>query len=328
MEQEPIKYFSCDLIEHGFDLNFNSINFCCRTTDSGGGYKTLIPNYHGEPINWNDFFEIKNQYRKQMREGNLISECKGCIHLYEKDWDDEDYISHINFNSWIKCNAKCLYCDLEAFHKVNRNPNQYNVLPIIKDLVKKKLLKQDGNITIAGGEPTIIREFEELLNLLLDYGVKDIRLNTNGIKYSKTVEKGLKSGVISLVTSVDAGTKETFKKIKKVNCYDKVWQNIKNYAKAQIKDYQVKAKFIIIPGINHTKEEIDGWLKKSKEADLKYVALDVELNWYAKMHSNIPDNLYELMTYIINKAKEYDLQIEHQDRAFMLLNKMKEKNMI
>ena len=37
-----------------------------------------------------------------------------------------------------------------------------------------------------------------------------------GIKYSKSIEKGLKLGAISLVISTDSGCRETYEKIKKV----------------------------------------------------------------------------------------------------------------
>lgn len=322
---EPKKYLSCDLIEHGFDFNVQSINFCCRTPESGSGFKPLIPGYYGEKIDWDELFSIKNAYRKQMKI-EVIPECKGCVHLYEKEWDNENYISHINFNHWITCNARCVYCCLDDYVKSNKGEKHYNVYPVIKDMVDKKILRTDGNITIAGGEPTIVGEFEKLLNLLLDYGVKDIRLNTNAIKYSKAVERGIKLGVITLVTSVDSGTKETFKQIKKVDAHNKVWDNVKKYCKVQIKDYQVKTKFIIIPGVNDNQKEIDNWIQKSTDAGLKQIAVDVELNWYGENKDNLPDKLFETFKYIIDKATEKNLQIEYQDRAMMLLKKMNRTN--
>lgn len=324
---ESKKYLSCDLIEHGFDFNVKSINFCCRTTEAGNGFKPLIPNYNGEKIDWDELFSLKNSYRQQMKV-DIIPECQGCVHLYEKEWDNENYISHINFNHWITCNARCIYCCLDDYVKNNKGEKHYKVYPVIKDMVDKKILNPVGNITIAGGEPTIVDEFEKLLHLLLDCGVKDIRLNTNGIKYSKAVEKGIKLGVISLVTSVDSGTRETFKQIKKVDCHNKVWDNIKKYCKAQIKDYQVKTKFIIIPDVNDNQREIDSWIKKSKETGLKHIAVDIELEWYGKNKDNLPDKLFEIFKYIINKAEEHNLKIEYQDRAIMLLNKIKTPNQV
>ncbi len=321
-QTEMKEYLSCDLIEHGFDFSVDAINFCCRTTEDGGGFTPLIPNYKGEKIDWDKFFETKNSHRKKMRENNIIPECKGCIHLYKKAWDTENYISHINFNNWTVCNAKCIYCYLTYLRSKKQNPKSYAVFPIIKDLINKKLLRTDGNITIAGGEPTIIGEFEKVLNMLLDYGVKDIRINTNAIKYSKAIEKGIKKGVISLVSSVDSGTREKFKLIKSVDKHNDVWKNMQKYCNAQVKDYQVKTKLIILPGINTTTEEVDAWIDKSKKIGLKYIAVDIELNWYFKNKDNLPKELFEIFNHIIKKAEENELKIEYQDRAEMLLNKI------
>ena len=83
---------------------------------------------------------------------------------------------------------------------------------------------------------------------------------------------GIKKGNINIVVSVDAGTKETFKKVKRLDFYDKVWENIAKYAAVQNAPNLVKTKFILIPEINDTKEEIESWIKKSIESGLKHLS--------------------------------------------------------
>ena len=85
------------------DVFVDSINFCCRIPPSEKGYKKIIDNFHGEILNWKKFFAIKRKYREQMKRGEMIPECKNCIYLQEKEWDNEDYISFINFNNWCTC---------------------------------------------------------------------------------------------------------------------------------------------------------------------------------------------------------------------------------
>lgn len=314
------KYISCDLIENGLDLNVTSINFCCRSSGAGG-FKELISDYHGEPIDWEKFFKIKQGYKDILRQGKMIPECEGCIYLYEKEWDNDNYIATINLNNWTKCNMKCTYCLLENFIEDNPKFKHYNVLPLFKEMIKKKILKPSGTITIAGGEPTIVDEFEKLINLLLDYQFECITILTNGTKYSKAIEKGLKAGKIHITISTDSGKKETFEKIKRVKCYDKVWNNIKKYASIQKYGHQVKTKYIICPKMNDNYDEIESWLQKNLETGIKTITADIESEWYAKNDENIPIEIYNLLNYMIEQSEKYNLNFEPRDRAVLVIKK-------
>lgn len=314
------KYVSCDLIEHGMDVFVDSINFCCRIPPTEKGYKKITDNFHGEILNWKKFFAIKRKYREQMKRGKIIPECRNCIYLQEKEWDNEDYISFINFNNWCTCNASCIYCNLHELP--NSKEIQYNVFPMIKDLADKGYLRKGGHITIAGGEPCIAPEFNDLLNLFLEYDINPIRVLTNASIYSKSVEEGIKKGNVNIVVSVDSGTRETFEKIKKYNKYSEVWENIKKYASVQPQTDKVKTKFILIPDYNDTEEEIDSWLKKSIECGVKHVAFDVEMSWYVEHQNDIPQRIMDLVKYTLDKIKEYNLDVELIDRGRILADKI------
>ena len=58
------EYVSCNIIEHGFDAQIESINLCCRISKESLGSKVIIfPDYKGEKINWDTFFRITNKLR-------------------------------------------------------------------------------------------------------------------------------------------------------------------------------------------------------------------------------------------------------------------------
>ena len=308
------KYISCDLIEHGIDFFSNSINFCCRIPPNFNGYKAIVPDYHGEILNWKKFFEIKRKYRDMAKKGILQPECEGCFYLQEKEWDRDDYISFINFNNWNVCNEHCIYCNLND----TVQPKQYNVYPAVKDLAEKGFLRKGGHITIAGGEPSVAPEFDDLIELFLNLDMDTIRVLTNATRYSNVVERGISEGKVNIVVSVDSGTRETFIKVKKFDFYDKVWENLEKYAKVQPNNDRVKSKFILIPGVNDNKNEIDCWLKKSIESQIKYVAFDLELNWFAQNQHDLPKELFCNVEYVLNKVKEYGLEIEFIDRGALV----------
>ena len=312
------KYKSCDLIEHGLDFFTDSINFCCRIPPTENGYKKLIENYHGEIINWKDFFKIKRKYRNQMKKGNIIPECKDCIYLEEKYWDSEDYISYINFNNWTVCNEHCIYCWLNDENQPKRK--QYNIFPAIKDMVENGYLKKGGHITIAGGEPCVAPEFDNLIKLFIDNDLDNIRVLTNATKYSEVVEQGIKEGRINIVVSVDSGTKDCFIKIKRFDFYDIVWENIRKYASVQKRSDSVKTKFILIPGVNDSKSEINAWIKKSLSVGIKHLAFDIEMFWFDKNKNNLPQSIFDIVEYVINEIKINNLDLELIDRGVIISN--------
>ena len=320
------KYVSCDLIEHGLDFFTDSINFCCRIPPKEDGYKKILANYYGEKIDWKNFFKIKRDYRNQMKEGQIIPECKGCVYLQEKEWDNDDYISFINFNNWTICNEHCVYCWLNDADKPHQK--QYNVFTAIKDMAEKGYLRKGGHITIAGGEPCVAPEFNDLIELFLKYDIEPIRVLTNATVYSEVVERGIKSGNLNIVVSVDSGTKETFTKVKRRDFYDKVWENVSKYASVQPASDRVKTKFIVIPDVNDNKEEIDAWINKSIEVGVKHLTLDLELMYFDKNKDNIPEQIYDLFEYAINKIRNCKLDLELIDRGIIISNKLKAENRI
>lgn len=314
------KYVSCDLIEHGLDFSINAITLCCRIPLTEKGFIKLVDNYNGEILDYKELFKIKNKFRKEMQEGKILPECKGCVYLKEQEWDSENYISFMNFNNWRNCNEHCIYCGLndEGFEK---RP-QYNVYPFIKDMADKGYLRPGGHITIAGGEPSFAPEFDDLVELLLDKNFDCIRILSNGTKYSKVIERGLKEGHLGIVVSVDSGSREMFQKIKRFDFYDIVWENLKKYASVQFKDDLVKTKYIIIPDVNDNEEEINLWINKTVETGIKSVALDIEMYWYDENKDNLPEKLFDIFNYTIEKLKEKNLNIEYLDRAKLLLRTM------
>ena len=77
----------------------------------------------------------------------------------------------------------------------------------------------------------------------------------------------------------------------------------------------IKVKYIIIPGINDTLEEINEFLKKIKEFDIRSIVLDVEYTYANRNIGNISPHIYMLMDYIENFAKNNNINYELYDSA-------------
>ena len=315
--KEKQKYLSCEYIQHGMNADYEDIKMCCFNTHEGGGRQILIPDYYGEKIDWDKFFKEKRQMREMNKKGITLDRCKGCFFLKEREWDDEDYLSYVVFNHWTRCNCKCNYCFTAAnFEEFAKRPN-YNLYEQIRELIKRKQLRAGGEIGFGGGEPAILEEFEPLVNMMLDAGIDNIRVHSSGVKFSPAMARGISEGKLNVVVSTDAGTPETYQKIKNINAFDKVWENIRKYAEAQSFDKGLaRTKFIIIPGVNDTYEELDKWFELTVQAGVRWIVLDVEGGWYVWNKDKVPDHIYELLDYGVKKAQELGMiRCELYDRA-------------
>ncbi|MBQ4122985.1 radical SAM protein [bacterium] len=311
-----MRYLSCRYIEHGMDFEHERLETCCFTCHSGGGHITLQDPYKGENIDWEKLFEQKRKYREEHKKGNILPNCKGCIFLEEKEWNDEDYIDFLQFNYWIQCNSKCVYCYEVQNRKKFDKIKPYNTVPIIKEMIEKNILRPGGEVAFGGGEPTIAPEFEDLIKLLTDSGFTNMRIHSSGIKYSPAIAEAIKKGVLNIVVSIDAGCEKTYKKIKNVNCYKKVIENMKKYAAVNTNEYGLMtSKYIIIPNINDNRKEIDMWLESIKKAGVKWIAVDIEDVWYKTHRATISDYYLGLINYIIDFANKNNMKCELYDRA-------------
>lgn len=322
-----MRYKSCHLIEHGISIDVDSIKACCLSREFNKGQLIIVPKYENGKIDWEHIFFVKRNHRTHQKNQRDLPACEGCYNLREEDWDDEDYISFINFDHWSQCNSNCIYCGVQA----NKPKTKNNTLNAVKELIKKGKFKNNGEITFQGGEPTILKEFEELLKLFIKQGSK-VRIHSSGIIFSRAIREGLKKGSVTVVISPDSNTKETYKIVKRVDKANRVWDNIKHYRK-NLKDNlaeNVKVKYIIIPGVNDTVEEIAGFLHKLSDLDIKSVIVDIEYTYANKNINNISPHVYMLMDAIENYAQKngmtYDLydsaKYAIQNRSFEKINEL------
>ncbi len=306
-----MKYKSCHLIEHGISVNVDCIQACCLSRGFDKGLLMIVPKYENNKVNWDELFKIKREQRALQKEKDLPA-CEGCYNLREEDWDDEDYISYINFDHWSQCNSNCIYCGVQA----NKPKAKNNLLNAVKELIKQGKFKNTGEITFQGGEPTVLKEFDDLLKLFIKQGSK-VRVHSSGILFSRAIRDGLKQGAVTVVISPDSVFPETYKTVKRVDKSNKVWDNIKHYRKNLQGDlsYNVKVKYIIIPGVNDTFEEITAFLNKLKELDIKSAIVDVEYTYANRNAGCISPHVYILMDYIQNFCKENEMTYDLYDSA-------------
>lgn len=243
-----------------------------------------------------------NEYEKS--HCRRCQKCKKQIYKFRK-------LNWVTINTSWYCNSSCIYC---MGHYASPEDGA-EVLNVIKQFHELGLFDEDCLFDWGGGEPTLNPIFNETSEWLIKHNYCQ-RINTNGIKYSSIVEDALKHNRTTLRLSIDAGTEECFKKIKGTNAYYDVWNNIKEYRKYSDQIY-LKYNFF---NLNANKNEVDVFLAKCKEIDIRYLIIDAEVKSYQPDKYAGPlyytQESFDGMHYFYDKAFKMGFKVSISDYAF------------
>jgi len=123
-----------------------------------------------------------------------------------------------------KCNSRCSICSIWERAKDEQLDTEQ-----IRKLFEK--LKKMGiyGVYVQGGEPLMHRKIKDILLMLKDDF--DLRLISNGIALNENMQDFLIKNKIGLTISLDTLNRETYKKIRGVDKFQTVLENIKNLSK-------------------------------------------------------------------------------------------------
>ncbi len=277
-------YKSCRLLEHGIYFYLDPgtghliAGHCCNTDNLE--FKDRLYLYFdlkNEKLDWSYIFNEKKKLRENAKKGIYPAQCEGCFELQERNWDDNDYINHLTAGHIMKCNSRCVYCPTGRIPEWHNREQDIDIKPIIKELLEKKLLRFDGSLRFVGGEPTLMKEFDWLVELFSKNNVPEIYVPTSGIRLSKSLCNALeKIDSAAIVTSIDSGCEKTFEKIKGTKFYNLVLKNMKTYLNHSKEKNFVISKFILFTNYNDSAKEIEKWLFNCKKIGLVEVQFDSE----------------------------------------------------
>lgn len=282
-----MKFYGCISLASLY-LNFNgridsdnkAVASCCELLPDGAQVPAVSMEGSAEEI-LNSFINNRNSvidYLKQ--EGNKARKirkdewlgCKKCIQLQKKNWNVESSIKYVNLSAYPSpCQCKCFYCF--ACLNWDNSPKVLQAYEKMFDVVelaeKKGLISADAYWQVSSGEITIHPYKERFLKIVEN---KKVYFYTNAFIYDEDIANILRRNKNAKINiSIDAGTPHTWKKIKGVDNYKEVCENLIAYRKAAIAANQIEIKYIILPGINDSKEDGEGLLKLLDLLDASYV---------------------------------------------------------
>lgn len=308
------------------------VGHCCNTDHLEVPERLyLYTDLVNKKLEWDYIFDEKRKLRENAKKGIYPIQCDGCFELHEEDWSDEDYINHITAGHIMKCNSRCIYCPTGRIPEWHNREQDYDFKPIIEELTSKNLLRYDGSLRFVGGEPTLMKEFDWLVDLFSQNNVPEIYVPTSGIRLSKSLCRALeKVESAAIVASIDSGSEETFEKVKGTKFYNLVNKNMETYLKHSREKNFVISKFILLTNYNDTAKEIENWLKNCNKAGFIEVQFDSEHS--VSSSENCENKKYvnrtlKMLKYAELVAKKYGIKVTSYLAFMNRANRIYEKQL-
>jgi wyosine [tRNA(Phe)-imidazoG37] synthetase (radical SAM superfamily) len=294
------EYRSCSLIER-FSLNFNGLNgqqhdreigcieLCCEPIGnvpgvmmSGTAEETIesIKRKRDGIVAESKMFSILGESGvDDIRE--FTSKCAKCPNYMNSEWESTDgLIRFVNMNMYpAPCNCKCLYCVVHnsewgILDAQSHKANYEKMFDAIDYAKKKGFIAPDAVWQIASGEVTINPYKHRMYDLISN---NTARFLTNCFVFDERIEENLRSNPKSVINlSIDAGTPETWHKIKGVDNFETVKENLVKYFASSTHPGQITLKYIILPGLNDNYEDLGGVIELMRRLQVEELRISCD----------------------------------------------------
>lgn len=280
----------------GDDSGGHSLKSCC--SDYGKNNVDFVPIGDNLAKAFREFIKLRDDTISRLNKGQP-TKCDGCIELRLLTGSSD--FSYVIFNELGICNCRCLYCNYEE--RLGRDVSGDADFVRLMGLIEDYGFNADGVIELCNGEITIHPQRKMIYEAVKDYRVMFL---INGLVYDEFIRRKLENGSGILNLSIDCGTRETFKKVKGLDAFDRVVGNLKRYARCR--KGVLNLKFIVCPGINDNREDIDGFIGLCVELDVTNAHISHDLRLSYKDYDN--EQTVVAVQYMLEKLKENSVPFE------------------
>ncbi len=223
------RHKSCIHLQRSLYLAPDEIRTCCQRFFVGGEMKGDVVLIHldqpGE-VSYQEVLAAKEQLLEGINQG-MDQRCSGCPHLMEQEWPEirEESVGTLSIENHSLCNMKCSYCSETYYGGVEP---YYPLLPLLEGIDQ---VGEDLHLAWGGGEPTARKDFELLFESVNQrFTARTQIVFTNTLKYSPVIQQALDQERVTITSSLDAGTEETFQQVRGSKGMEKVLRHLQRYA--------------------------------------------------------------------------------------------------
>ncbi|WP_114661840.1 radical SAM protein [Polynucleobacter necessarius] len=292
-----MKTKSCIYLQKAVYFAPSEIRACCQRffyKDQLKGDAVLLK-AKNKNVSYSEILDAKRELINLIN-SNEENQCTGCPHIKKSDWPPVEFesVNVCSIEDHSLCNMRCSYCS-DTFY--GGEAPQYNLKNILDEM------RPDENLHIAwgGGEPTLRKDFEDLfLDVTYKLNPKTQRVFTNALIYSPSMQRVIDAGLTSITTSLDAGTEETFIKVRGAKKINRVFANLSRYS--QLRPDLCTIKYIFTDD-NCSIHEIESFVGKVEENRLQacnfLISTDFKLQ---SLHENKVKGISWLYFLLVSKG--------------------------
>ncbi len=186
------------------------------------------------------------------------------------------------------CNFKCGYCLPNGYQVDKKDNRKFLHLDEIRRLAKCFSLLGVRKIRITGGEPTVRKDFFDIIKVIKnDSGINNVVITTNGYHLDKKAKMLLDGGITGINISIDTLNPEIFKNITGHDRLSEILRGIDNLQNMGFENIKINA--VLLNGINSSRKDFDEWSKfiEKNKVDFRYIELmrtGDNLEYFNKYH--------------------------------------------
>lgn len=236
------------------DINFepSHISPCCNTRN------LRVPTfpYTGGPIDGEAYASHINKVLAEIQGGsNLCAGCPDLVETGQSSLSCDLKFRAVSFNQHRHfCNCQCVYCNLWNKRQTGK---PYDPLPALQSLAEQDLLTPSCQIHWGGGESSILPTFDAACDWALGRGYHQF-IFSSALRFSPAIARALKRDKANLDISLDSSSPAGYRKVKGLDGFRKVTENLRRYA--QYNPQRIVLKYIIF-NENNDLREIEGFLR-------------------------------------------------------------------
>lgn len=193
---------------------------------------------------------------------------------------DEYQTLHIHLTN--KCNLSCPHCYMYAGVPNSNELDTQEILSLIKDF---RNIAKGTHLTLSGGEPTLHKDFNEIVREAANLGLK-VKLLTNGATMSKKQIAEIAQYLYSVQISIDGYSEETNSLIRGPKHLQRALEALDNFIKLGI-----ETSVAITPTLDLLRSHPEGYIEFARKLMWRYRDYGIEIKFSEGLSSGREINL-------------------------------------
>ncbi len=209
--------------------------------------------------------------------------CMECPQYQLGTWHPSGKITMVHFSMTpAPCQGRCIYCEVVKMPRKFNDPitqeSYRRAFEALEYADQRGLIAPDAEWLISSGEISIHPFQDRIFDMVEE---KNVTFFSNVFKYNERMGSILAHNPEAKIElSIDSGTPGSWKRVKQHDNFEDVINNLDRYHHASMRAGQIILKYILLPGLNDTQEDLDGIIEIMKRLDVSNLVISRERRSY------------------------------------------------